>query len=210
MQQLVNNGNMSSNENTTSSNPANTTNTNPTNSGQPVFNIYGNQAQPTNQANQAPDTSKQEPQKQVEPTPEQKELETLRKQNKILTEANLTSLRNEIAPVELFEKEDDHKNFIKDLGDDLDKITWFRNVAKQYVPKMIALYEKTKAEKKPEGTEQKKDEKGNPLAASKVELPRFNNDSTVSNNPLEDLVKKHSLKELFTMNRRMMRTGGNE
>lgn len=206
IQLLHSNGNMSSNDNTTSSNNvANPQQTVP-NTGQPVFNIFG--SNPQNDSKNTEQSKQTETQaKPQEPTAEQAELEKLRKENKILLQDTLTSLRNEIAPQDLFEKEDDYKAFHKELGDDLERIKWFKNVAKAYVPKMVALYEKTKAGQKQEGTDQKKDEKGNPLAASQFELPKFNNDAQSGNttNPMENLIKKHSLKELFLMNQKIIR-----
>lgn len=202
IQLLTSNSNMSSNE-SGSSNQANAqTNTNATTTGQPIVNnIY------TNPQTQTPGITKEQEQKPEqktpETTPEQIEIARLVKENKELLSENVTSLRNEIAPLDLFEgKEDDQKAFLKVLGEDPKFLKQFRDVAKIYVPKMIALYTKSNAGK----TEEKKDEKGNPLAASQVQLPTFNNDTNTGNQDqvIKELSKK-SLGELFEINRRLMR-----
>jgi hypothetical protein len=205
IQLLSSNSNMSSNEGSTTAttNQGTGTNTNP-NTGQPVINIFGNQTTPSNQ----PVTKDQEQKpetKAPESTPEQIEIARLQKENKELLTDNVTSLRNEIAPLDLFEgKEEDAKAFHKVLGEDPKQLKWFRDVAKVYVPKMIALYQKDQSGKTE--TEPKKDEKGNPLAASKVDLPTFNNDTNSGNQDqvFKELNKK-SLQELFQMNRKLMR-----
>lgn len=151
-------------------------------------------------------------QKQTPQTPEvseneqalRKQIDLLTKQNKELTTDTISNIVSELAPIELFEgNEEAQKAALKVLGDDLGQLKYAKSVISILIPKMIAFYNKSQTGKK----EEKKDEKENPAVAT---LPSFDNSpSTEKQDDVTKFLNNKSLDELFTMNRKLYNRGTN-
>ena len=144
----------------------------------------------------------------------QDQVSTLQKQLKESVSENVANIRNELAPIELFENEDKQKEAIKILGEDVEKLKYAKQVMSSLVPLMIAYYTKNTGKKEESAKDEKKDDKGNPLAAN-LTNPAFDNSPSTGNNDdvqaqLQKMLKTSNLNDLFKTNLKIMNRGNSD
>jgi hypothetical protein len=175
--------------------------------GQQGFNP--NSGNPTKQG----ESEQPQPDKKPEDKPqEDPEKVALVKQNNELKEGLKTQLIDAMVPIDLFSgdrKEDDRNAFLKEHFKTLtlEETTKVSNVLKAYLPKFLPFYIAKTQKQAETGTETKGDSKDkkeeNPLAAS-LTFPKFDNNASEGEKKqnLYTILKKHSLEELESMDRK--------